>query len=102
MPILSKSEIREKLDELEDWATKGNGSKSLMKTFEFPTFKESILFVNRIADLAEQENHYPSIVILRNTVTLTLATGYVGGVTELDFRLAKLIDRLSNPDRRIP
>ena len=51
-------------------------------------------FVNRVADLAEVEDHHPDIFIHYREVTLTLWTHAAGGLTERDFKLAADIDRV--------
>ena len=49
-------------------------------------------FVNHVADLAEKMDHHPDILIQYKKVTLTLSTHSAGGLTALDFELAKKID----------
>jgi len=44
--------------------------------------------------LAERENHHPDILIEYCKVTITLSTHDVGGITEKDYNLAKLIDHI--------
>jgi 4a-hydroxytetrahydrobiopterin dehydratase len=36
---------------------------ALERTFELPSFPEAIAFVNRVAELAERENHHPDVTI---------------------------------------
>jgi len=61
---------------------------ALERTFEFSSFPESIAFVNRVAELAEQENHHPEIAISYKTVTLRWTTHSAGGITARDHELA--------------
>lgn len=51
-------------------------------------------FVNSVALLAEKRNHHPDINIRWNKVHLALSTHSAGGLTKLDFKLAKAIDEL--------
>jgi len=62
---------------------------ALERTFELATFPEAIVFVNRVADLAETENHHPDIRIDYRKVTLRWWTHTAGGVTERDVELAR-------------
>lgn len=62
---------------------------ALERTFELQTFPEAIAFVNRVADLAEAENHHPDIRIDYRKVTLRWWTHTAGGVTERDVELAR-------------
>ena len=68
--------------------------KTISKTFEFNSYLDGIDFVNEIANLAEQENHHPDIVIGYCKVAISLTTHDAGEITEKDYRLAKLIDDL--------
>jgi len=68
---------------------------ALERTFELPTFAEAIAFVNRIADLAEAENHHPDIAIRYRRVTLRWWTHTAGGVTDRDHRLAEASSALA-------
>jgi 4a-hydroxytetrahydrobiopterin dehydratase len=52
--------------------------------FVFDDFAGSIAFVNRVAELAESENHHPDIAISYNRVTLRWWTHTAGSVTDRD------------------
>ena len=73
------------------WLLKG---KSIVKTFSFDNFLQSIQFVNAVADIAESENHYPEIDIRNTRVKLSLTTPEEGGVTEVDIDIADKIDEV--------
>jgi 4a-hydroxytetrahydrobiopterin dehydratase len=68
---------------------------ALERTFEFASFPESIAFVNRVAELAERENHHPEIAISYRKVTLRWTTHSAGGITERDRDLAGKTDALA-------
>ena len=70
-------------------------NNTITKTFEFNSYLDGIDFVNEVANLAEQENHHPDIEILYCKVTISLTTHDVGGLTDKDYKLAKLIDDLN-------
>jgi 4a-hydroxytetrahydrobiopterin dehydratase len=61
---------------------------ALQRQFELPSFREAVAFVNRVADLAEQENHHPDIAISYRKVTLRWTTHSAGGITDRDRDLA--------------
>lgn len=84
-------EINRKLEELNGWSLRGN---SIEKTYEFDNFLESIEFINKIAPLAESQNHHPDIDIRYNKVIITLSTHSENGLTEKDFNLAQGIDKM--------
>ena len=60
--------------------------------YVFSGFVPAMAFVNHVADLAERMDHHPDILIQYKKVTLTLSTHSEGGLTNLDFDLAKKID----------
>ena len=87
--LLSQNEIKDYLKGLSDWSRKG---KEMEKNYKFSNFLAAMTFVNHVADLAETMDHHPDIFIQYNKVRLTLSTHSAGGLTDLDFRLAKKID----------
>jgi 4a-hydroxytetrahydrobiopterin dehydratase len=86
---LNSEAVREWLNNRRGWKRRSN---KLMKDFQFSHFRDSIVFVNRVATLADSHKHHPDIDIRDGTVTLTLSTEDVGGITEKDLGLAEQID----------
>ena len=64
----------------------------IRKKYTFPSFRSAIVFVNRIATIADELNHHPDIAVRYDEVVLTVSTHDAGGVTEKDFKLAERID----------
>jgi len=72
-------------------------NKQLVKSFQFETFEEAIVFINGVAEFCTAENHHPEIVNVYNKVQLSFCTHDAGNaVTELDYKLAKLINSLES------
>ena len=69
---------------------------SISRAFEFDEYMSAIEFVNTVAEIAEEARHHPDISIVYTTVTLTLTTHDVSGITESDFEVAARIDSLEN------
>ena len=88
--LLSDSEIANRLEGLKRWKHEG---KFITKSFKFKHFMDGIEFVNRVAAVAEKEEHHPDIHIRYTTITLSVQTHSEGGVTEWDLALAGAIDR---------
>lgn len=93
VPPLTEAEARRLSGAVPAWALLENGAR-LVRRFEFRDFKAAMGFVNRVADLAEEEGHHPDFEIHWNKVELTLWTHKIGGLHENDFILAAKIDRL--------
>ena len=89
--LLSEADIAARLAGVPKWTRLGN---TIARSWEFEDFAEALAFINKVGALAEAMNHHPDIVNSWNTVTLTLSTHDRGGLTELDFELAKKIDAL--------
>ncbi len=74
------------------WQEKNN---TLIREFTFPTFVDTIAFINKVAGVAAELNHHPEIWNVYNKVTLTLSTHDAGDiVTDKDRELAEKIDML--------
>lgn len=85
------NEIQENLKEISTWQFSDN---AISKEFTFKDFSIAFGFMTQIALSAERLNHHPEIKNVYNKVSLKLNTHNVGGLTELDFKLAKQIDKI--------
>jgi len=79
----------------------GNGwqlskdQNKLSKTFAFKNFVEAFGWMTRIAIHDEKLNHHPEWANTYKVVEVMLATHDAGGLTELDVKLAVIMDRLA-------
>jgi 4a-hydroxytetrahydrobiopterin dehydratase len=89
---LADAQVQGALAALPNWEKRGD---VISRTFQFKDFPAAIKFVNAVADLAEEAWHHPDIDVRWNKVTLALTTHDAGGLTEMDFTLAKQFDGLS-------
>jgi 4a-hydroxytetrahydrobiopterin dehydratase len=78
---------------LPDW-TPDKAGKSIHRELKFADFSEAWGFMNRVALLAESQNHHPDWSNVWNTVRINLSTHDAGGLTDKDITLAKAIDAL--------
>ena len=67
---------------------------ALEKEFELESFPAAIAFVDRLAEVAEAENHHPDIDIRFRRVLVRWSTHSAGGVTDKDRALAARTDEL--------
>ena len=72
------------------------GRDAISKTFVFTNFVEAFGWMTRVALQAEKLNHHPEWSNVYKTVNVTLATHDVGGLSELDIKLAKLMDKYAD------
>ncbi len=66
----------------------------LVREFKFGNFIEAMMFVDKVAEAAEESNHHPIIEINYNIVKLTIWTHSARKVTGKDLNLAEKIDEL--------
>ena len=83
----------EEIKSLSGWELNGQ-SKAISKTYVFKNFVEAIGFMTRAAIWAEKLDHHPEWSNVYRTVNVTLTTHDTGGLTELDFKLARKLDSL--------
>jgi 4a-hydroxytetrahydrobiopterin dehydratase len=90
--LLSDEDIGSRLREL-DWKRQGD---EIVKDWKFKDFAEAMGFANRVADAAEAANHHPDILLHGwNKVRLTLSTHSQGGLTDVDFEMARRFDEVA-------
>ncbi len=93
MTKLSDEEIAKLLTKLPDW-DRDTDSGGITRLIEFETFADAIAFVDRIAPVADEEDHHPDIDIRYRRVKLVLVSHDIGGLSSRDFKMAALIDKL--------
>jgi 4a-hydroxytetrahydrobiopterin dehydratase len=91
MPALSMAEVQGLLGQVPKWSIKDG---ALERELKFKDFRQGMDFVNKVAALAEEENHHPDIYISYSKVRLRLYTFKVNGLSQNDFILAAKIDLL--------
>ena len=64
----------------------------LVADFKFKTFREAFSVMVEIAFEADKADHHPEWSNVYNRVSIHLNTHDAGGITQLDFDLAQIID----------
>ena len=77
---------------MDGWEEQEN---ALVREFELPSFPAAVEFVDRLAELAEGENHHPDIDIRYRKVTVRWTTHSEGGITEKDRAMAERTSALA-------
>ena len=96
IPPFDTNEIHKYLKKVDDWDVKSNEDKNyyLIKNFKFKNFDESLNFVKKVGEIAEQENHHPDISLGWGYCSIKIFTHAIKGLAESDFILAAKIDKL--------
>lgn len=91
IPPLNENQIKAFLS-LIDKRWEVVGVKKIVKEYHFVSFKHTMDFVNKVAEIAEQEGHHPDLFISYDRCRLELWTHAIKGLSENDFILAAKID----------
>jgi 4a-hydroxytetrahydrobiopterin dehydratase len=91
---MTDTEILQALENIDSWDL-NDEQTSISKTFKFKNFSQAWAFMSRAALLAEKMNHHPEWFNVYNRVDVTLNTHDVGGLSEHDFKMARLMDKFS-------
>jgi 4a-hydroxytetrahydrobiopterin dehydratase len=89
--ILSKNEVQASLRDSQEWELEND--TWIKKQYNLPTFPKAMQFVNEVANLAEDRQHHPYMIIDHTTVTIKLSTLEEDGLTQKDFESAHAYDR---------
>jgi 4a-hydroxytetrahydrobiopterin dehydratase len=89
---LSDTEIAAELAALEGWTL---GPEGIRKRYALGSFRSAMQLLNRVADLTDQADHHPDVLIHGGDVTFTLTTHDAGGVTAKDLDLAARIEAIA-------
>ncbi len=97
---LANAELAKYLQQIIGWQVipGGEGAEALqqlVKIFTFDNYQQALAFTNRIADLAEAEDHHPALLTEWGKVTVTWWTHAIGGLHRNDFICAAKTDLLS-------
>ncbi|MCX7998156.1 MAG: 4a-hydroxytetrahydrobiopterin dehydratase [Leptospiraceae bacterium] len=91
MKVYKEAEILEKLKEYKLFQYK---NQKLFASFEFPSYKAGLDFVNKVGELAEEMDHHPDIYLGYRKANLEIMTHSAGGITDLDFKFAKRVEEI--------
>ncbi len=89
---LTESERGEALASISDWSLV-DGRDAITRTFQFKDFNAAFGFMSRAALKAEKMDHHPEWFNVYNKVEVTLSTHDADGLTELDIKLARFMDK---------
>lgn len=90
---LTDAERKATLAELGNWKL-AEKCDAIQRSFKFKNFNEAWGFMNRVALLAEKDDHHPEWFNVYNRVDILLTTHDCDGLSTRDVKLAKAIDRI--------
>lgn len=92
IPPMTAEEIKGFSSQVADWQVVND--HHLCRSYRFKDFRETLDFVNRIGELAEEQGHHPDICFGWGKADVSIWTHKIDGLTESDFVLAAKIDKL--------
>jgi 4a-hydroxytetrahydrobiopterin dehydratase len=85
--LLETEEIEAELPE--GWTREGD---EVVRSYEFDDYLDGVSFATRVAEVAEEEWHHPTMEVRYGEVEVRLTSHEEGGITTKDVRLARLFD----------
>lgn len=97
-PALTESEIANLRKQIGDWQviTQDNILR-LQRVFKFKNYAQAVEFTNKIATIAEGQDHHPLMILEWGRVTVQWWTHVVKGLHRNDFIMAAKTDGLFQP-----
>lgn len=96
-PKVSDDELKQLLSQIPDWVPQVRDNVMMLeREYKFKNFKQAWAFSNKVAELAEEEFHHPSILLEWGKVTITWWTHAIGGLHKNDFICAAKTDALQD------
>jgi len=89
---LSEEEVQSRIGELSGWTL---AAGKLHRELKFANFVTAFGFMSSLALIAESMDHHPEWFNVYGRVVIDLSTHDLGGISELDFELARAIDSLA-------
>jgi 4a-hydroxytetrahydrobiopterin dehydratase len=91
MSKLSEAEITAKLPTAKGWDRHGD---MLVRTWQFPSFRRALEFVQHVGTIIDKTEHYPDLIVSYRSVRVEISTHDVGGLTDRDFELAAALNEV--------
>ena len=93
-PKVPQDQIQILLSEINDWVLIEKPINKIQKVFRFKSYKDSLDFSNKVASLADDEDHHPQIVLEWGKVTVIWWSHKIEGLHKNDFICAAKTDKL--------
>ena len=100
MQKLEKAARAKAMNTLTGWK-KTRGRDAIHKTFVFADFNVAFAWMARVAMMAEKLDHHPEWSNVYKTVSVNLTTHDAGGLSELDVKMARFMDKTAGAAGRV-
>jgi len=86
--------LQENIQRIKDVILMEESRKELTRKFKFSDYKETLDFVNKVAKIAEKQNHHPDITFGYNTVKVSITDHEKGGVSDKCHKFVDAVDKI--------
>jgi 4a-hydroxytetrahydrobiopterin dehydratase len=93
-PKVPQDQIQILLSEINGWVLIEEPINKIQKVFSFKSYKDSVDFSNKVASLADDEDHHPQIILEWGKVTVIWWSHKIEGLHKNDFICAAKTDKL--------
>jgi 4a-hydroxytetrahydrobiopterin dehydratase len=101
-PALTEAETVDLLSQLPHWQlVTRDGIPHLERVFKLKNYAQALELTNKIAAIAEEQDHHPLIVLEWGKVTVQWWTHVVKGLHRNDFIMAAKTDNLADVESKI-
>ena len=94
IPKFDEKQISDNLSKLDNWSV-NDEQKMIYKKFNFKTFKQALIFTNKVGEIADIEGHHPDISVGWGYSLIMLHTHAIKGLSINDFIVAAKIDAIT-------
>lgn len=92
---LNKQEIKELESQIPEWnVIELEGINRLRKAFKFESYPQALDFSFRVGEMAEEQDHHPTIFTEWGKVTITWWTHFINGLHQNDLITAAKSDEI--------
>ena len=92
-PKLKEQEISNYLSKIDGWGVNDH-QEMIFKKFKFKSYNKTLMFINNVAKIAEEEGHHPDISFGWGYSLIMIHTHAIKGLSVNDFVLASKIDKI--------
>lgn len=96
---LTLTEVESLVDLTESWSVfHEEGIDKVTRTFPMKSYSQALAFTNAVGQLAQNQNHHPSINLEYSEVTITFWTHVISGLHKNDFIMAAKVNHIFNTE----
>ncbi len=70
----------------------------LCKKFDFDSYKDVLDFVNKVGEIAEEQNHHPDMLVKYGTVVVTMFDHEENDISEKCYEFTNAVDKMMMND----